>query len=745
MKKTFMHTLLMLLLVQYTSAQNWSLSGNSGLTNANFLGTTDAKDVIFKVNNAERGRLASGGFWRFGSASNFARIDSAGKLTFGGNGVYQVAGNKYAFQYTGNPNYGLFFNSTNVQYEFRNGSAVPVFYVNANTGNGVFNGSLKIGAYTLPSTDGTNGQVLKTNGSGNLSWSSDNNTVYTAGNGISISGNVISNTTGKVDAGWPYNVSYGYQALFNLTTGYSNTATGYQSLINNTTGYDNTATGVSTLVNNTTGYYNTATGSNALFNNISGRYNTANGYGALNKTTSGIYNTATGAHSLRNNTEGGYNTANGYNALNQMVDGDLNVAIGAYALFHATEAHALVAIGDHALYNQVLDPDGYYSNTAIGSNALYYNTTGNYNTATGSWVLEKNTTGFENAAYGASALQYNTTGEGNTANGTWTLWNNITGNYNSAFGYDAGVSTGNLENATAIGAFASVDASNKVRIGNGNVESIGGQVGWTSFSDGRYKKNIKEDVKGLAFINALRPVTYTLDLQAINDYHNKNRKNNSIYKKAKADFTDAQAAGSKIIRTGFIAQEVEAAALKLNYDFDGVDKPQTKDGVYGLRYAEFVVPLVKAVQELSKMNIVKDEKIDSLQNRVTNIEDELKQLRALVLQIQQCSPCTAATSTSPAAINKQSIVLSDAAALEQNAPNPFRNITTIGYTLPQKFASAKIIVTDKNGRSLKQVNLTAAGKGTVSVDASIMAAGAYNYALYVDGKLVGSKQMVLTK
>src|SRR5580698_1406541 len=36
--------------------------------------------------------------------------------------------------------------------------------------NGFFGGTLKIGAYTLPATDGTNGQVLTTNGTGNVSW-----------------------------------------------------------------------------------------------------------------------------------------------------------------------------------------------------------------------------------------------------------------------------------------------------------------------------------------------------------------------------------------------------------------------------------------------------------------------------------------------------------------------------------------------------------------------------------------------
>ena len=35
---------------------------------------------------------------------------------------------------------------------------------------GVFGDTVKVGAYTLPATDGTNGQVLVTNGSGVLTW-----------------------------------------------------------------------------------------------------------------------------------------------------------------------------------------------------------------------------------------------------------------------------------------------------------------------------------------------------------------------------------------------------------------------------------------------------------------------------------------------------------------------------------------------------------------------------------------------
>lgn len=46
-----------------------------------------------------------------------------------------IGPNQYAFQFTGNPNFGLFFNSTNSQYEFRNGSASPIFAIGAAAGD----------------------------------------------------------------------------------------------------------------------------------------------------------------------------------------------------------------------------------------------------------------------------------------------------------------------------------------------------------------------------------------------------------------------------------------------------------------------------------------------------------------------------------------------------------------------------------------------------------------------------------
>jgi hypothetical protein len=53
------------------------------------------------------------------------------------------------------------------------------------------------------------------------------------------------------------------------------------------------------------------------------------------------------------------------------------------------------------------------------------------------------------------------------------------------------VSPGNLNNATAIGYDARVNASNKIRLGNTQVTVIEGQVQFTASSDRTKKENFK--------------------------------------------------------------------------------------------------------------------------------------------------------------------------------------------------------------------------------------------------------------
>ena len=43
------------------------------------------------------------------------------------------------------------------------------------------------------------------------------------------------------------------------------------------------------------------------------------------------------------------------------------------------------------------------------------------------------------------------------------------------------------------------------------------------------------------------------------------------------------------------------------------------------------------------------------------------------------------------------------------------------------------------------MNLGGRGKGSIEMNTATLAQGAYNYSLYVDGRLVDSKQMLLMK
>ncbi len=294
----------------------------------------------------------------------------------------------------------------------------------------------------------------------------------------------------------------------------------------------------------------------------------------------------------------------------------------------------------------------------------------------------------------------------------------------------------------AIGSSAAVNASNKVVVGNTTVTTIGGYAGWTTYpSDSRFKKNVKENVPGLAFITKLKPITYTMDIAAIDARLHPNGQSNlskADNKKISTDEKLAKDAKSKIVYTGFIAQDVEKAAKNLNYDFSGVDAPKNENDFYGLRYAEFVVPLVKAVQELSGENNELKKKDELQQKQI----DELKTIvQALQQNFNSCNPCAVNSSVQ----QSTKIVSVSGALLEQNIPNPFNYTTTINYSLPQTYSSAKIIITDKRGKSVKEANVSGSGKGSLNIDASSLSSGAYQYSLYIDGRLIDTKQMMLAK
>ena len=432
---------------------------------------------------------------------------------------------------------------------------------------------------------------------------------------------LFNNTTGSV------NLALGPFAMAGNTTGESNIAIGYSALGNNisgnnnigigfdalgaTTGNGNTAIGYYAMSQNNTADFNTATGYLALYQNTTGHDNTANGQSSLENNTTGFLNSAFGSAALSNKSTGNYNTAIGANALYNMTSGDANTAVGTNALFYDQTGQFNSALGEYALYYNTTGQE----NTATGGSSLFNNTTGNNNTANGNLALEANSTGYNNTSVGYYSLFSNNVGHDNTGVGYEVLSNNTIGAYNTAIGDLAGTINTNNYNDACVGYNSITDADNLSLLGNTTTIYCGGFANWFNYSDGRFKKNVRENVPGLDFVLALRPVTYNVDLHSLNQF---------IYRDKSEEYEKAMAEGiaekEKITMTGFIAQEVEAAAQKTGYDFDGVYRPKDlSTDHYSLSYASFVVPLVKAVQEQQNMILKQQKQIDELKETIKTL------------------------------------------------------------------------------------------------------------------------------
>jgi hypothetical protein len=461
------------------------------------------------------------------------------------------------------------------------------------------------------------------------------------------------------------NTAIGYKAL-RFNGGSRNTALGSLALYYNrnpglSASYpsNNTAIGYAALYNNTQGSSNTASGGFALYNNTTGSYNTSNGFYSLYNNTSGNNNTSNGYTSLGYNTAGSDNTSNGYNSLYGNTIGNGNVAMGSKSLLYNHDGNYNTGIGFQSLYANYSGN----ANTAIGYNSLYSNSAGTNNVATGYLASALNQVGSSNNAYGYKSL-FRCSGTGNGGYGeaanptTETGWNNIGIGYHSlgqidnvglrilgnVIGYDnialglvagdrigsncnqssfigpfTNVITNNTDvsNSTALGNGALIFQNNMMRLGNSAVTRIETQVGLTVVSDGRYKFNVTEEVKGLAFIKKLRPVIYQYNTQLMDKEWMKSEFDTMV--KHNPQLLKDYEIASNIRYSGFIAQEVEQAAKESNYDFNGVSKPENTDGHYGLNYSEFVVPIVKSVQELQVIIDEQKQRIDKLENLVKEL------------------------------------------------------------------------------------------------------------------------------
>ena len=503
-----------------------------------------------------------------------------------------------------------------------------------------------------------------------------------------------------------YDAAFGYASMVSTTSGNYNTASGAQSLHDNSTGGSNTAIGFDAAYeSNVSGI--TAIGFQASKDNSTGIGITAVGYDALVLNTAS-YNTALGYQALYNNSTGTYNTGEGYQALYNCTTGSYNKANGALALYNLTTGS---------------------DNTGIGYSALYSCTTANGNTALGFDALYKDSSGQYNVGLGDSAG-----------------YNNTIGNHNTFVGPSANPNAGNYNNSAAFGWDAIVNASNKIVVGNSSIATIGGYQGWTTYpSDGRVKTNIQNHVQGLSFINKLQPITYNIDMDAIDRILGISGRNQNL----SPEELIARQQKAQVNYSGFIAQDVEKAAKSVGYDFSGIDVPKNDKDLYGIRYSEFVVPLVKAVQELSKQNDTKDSVIAQQQQQLSTLQTSVDQLNTIVSKLDQALSqcCTSYQSTlgSSSSTGLNSIASNEIPSLNQNVPNPFSENTTITCYVPSGSTNPIIAIYNLEGQELKTFTLANTGINQVVIGGGTLAVGDYLYSLIISGQRIDTKKMTLTK
>jgi hypothetical protein len=245
----------------------------------------------------------------------------------------------------------------------------------------------------------------------------------------------------------------------------------------------------------------------------------------------------------------------------------------------------------------------YFANTTSGTGHIYnhYYSGGTLDTPatvnSGSQVWKINSFAYDGSTYGAMGSIWMAVGTNTSANAT--------------SGYIA-VATTPTGNSTPIQRFI-INESGNIIPSTTNAYDLGSSSNrWSNIwqtngavigSDERIKTGIINSPLGLDFINDLRPVAYKLKIGG-------NKVIRQVYRDAEGNEVDANEEGAnpaeiiteevagERVHYGLLAQEVKAA-LPEGTDFGGwilTDK-NDPNSEQGLRYEEFISPLIKAVQE----------------------------------------------------------------------------------------------------------------------------------------------------
>lgn len=133
--------------------------------------------------------------------------------------------------------------------------------------------------------------------------------------------------------------------------------------------------------------------------------------------------------------------------------------------------------------------------------------------------------------------------------------------------------------------------------------------------------------------------------------------------------------------------------------------------------------------------------IEALKEQKLTIDSQNERIKALEKIVYKVSKSKSSSNKSITEDSETSI----APSLDQNAPNPFNQSTSIGYYLPDNAISATLFIYNMNGEQIKSISINQKGNGSITINGSELRPGMYLYSLVVDNELVDTKRMILTQ
>jgi len=249
---------------------------------------------------------------------------------------------------------------------------------------------------------------------------------------------------------------------------------------------------------------------------------------------------------------------------------------------------------------------------------------------------------------------------------------------------------------------------------NGSAFKNTGGSNWSIPSDKRLKKNVEKLDIGLDLILQLNPLKY--------EYNGKAgtvKGENSI---------------------GVMAQELQSIAPFMVSEFKYQEENSIENTMLGqdeknLESESFLSINPSALKWIT-VNAIKEQQviIDSQNERIDNLEIIVENL---IKKLEAQSE-----------INVDLVGEGEDqdAFISQNIPNPFSDDTVIKYRKPSNTSSASLQIYNTNGQLIKTVDLDSANEsGTINIQSIGLPSGVYNYSYLVDGQVVGTKKMVISK